>query len=736
MILEKILRSIVIAGVFALPFICFIIAQNLFFPYITGKNFTFRIIVEIIAGATLALALVDPAYRPRRSWILAAFSLFVLIIAIADAQGAYPFKSFWSNYERMDGWVTLAHLLLYFLVAVSIINTEKLWRRLFHLSLAISMVVGLYGLLQIFGIAALGGVGQEGQAGLSARVDARFGNPIYLAAYMLFHIFIAAMLWVQLTKEKAPGQRFPLALFYGSAIGLDFIVFLFTGTRGTLIGLVGGSLLALVLYALSSESSRRFKQVTGGAIVCVIAFLAKDTGFVQKVGFLNRIATISLHDRTIEARFLNMSIAWQGVKERPLLGWGQENYALVFDKYYDPRMYDQEPWFDRVHDVIFDWWIAAGTLGLLAYLSIFAAIFWTIWRSSAFAADERSILTGLMVGYFFHNLFVFDNVISYILFVTMIAYIAWRAGTAQKGSALFSHLRLPEATLPFAAAFAALLVWGGAWFVNAAPLAQNRALLQALPRSQDGLSASLELFKKAIAYDSYGNQEAREQLIQTATQLAGLQLDASIKQAYFTSAAEQMTLQANASPLDARFPLFLGILFQAYGDYVDADTAFGRAHELSPKKQSILYSIAQNQEVQGKTADAIQTFKVAFELAPENTQARILYAEILIRAKKDALADEILAPLIETGEAANPRIAAAYVARGEYGKLVKIYEAHVKAQPTDMQGYFTLAAAYYGAGNRTKAIEILRSAEALFPSLKGQAESLIEQIRTGTAKIQ
>ena len=220
MILEKTLRGIVIAGIFALPFICLVVATNLFFPYITGKNFAFRLIVEIMTGAWLALALVYPRYRPRRSWILGAFAIFVTLIAISDAQGVNVLKSFWSNYERMDGWVTLAHLLAYLVVAVSIMDTEKLWRRLFQLSLGISVFTAIYGLMQLAGITALG---QGGAAGLSARVDARFGNPIYLAAYMLFHIFIAALLWVQGWNERRPGDRIPISILYGGVIALDTI---------------------------------------------------------------------------------------------------------------------------------------------------------------------------------------------------------------------------------------------------------------------------------------------------------------------------------------------------------------------------------------------------------------------------------------------------------------------------------------------------------------------------------
>src|SRR5262245_50637598 len=118
--IEKVLRWIVIGGVFLLPFVPFLVTQSLFFPYITGKNFAFRVIVEVIFSAWFALALVYPHYRPRRSWILTSFAIFVGAIAVADAQGVNVFKSFWSNFERMDGWVTLAHLLAYLIVVASV----------------------------------------------------------------------------------------------------------------------------------------------------------------------------------------------------------------------------------------------------------------------------------------------------------------------------------------------------------------------------------------------------------------------------------------------------------------------------------------------------------------------------------------------------------------------------------------------------------------------------------------
>ena len=143
--LEKTLRFIVVAGIFILPFIVLIVSTSLFFPYITGKNFTFRVVVEITVGAWIALACMNASYRPRVSALLAVFAAFVAAIALSDAFGVYPFKSFWSNFERMEGWVTLAHLFAYFTVVVSVM-TPALWRRLFQMSLGVSAFVALYGL--------------------------------------------------------------------------------------------------------------------------------------------------------------------------------------------------------------------------------------------------------------------------------------------------------------------------------------------------------------------------------------------------------------------------------------------------------------------------------------------------------------------------------------------------------------------------------------------------------------
>src|SRR3989344_359502 len=598
MALEKALRYVALAGVFALPFIVLYVANSMFFPFITGKNFAFRMLVEIAGGAWLALALVNPAYRPRRSWLLWAFTAFVVLIAISDMSGTYPFKSFWSNYERMDGWVTLAHLFVYFLVTVSMLTTEKLWRYWWNTTLAVSVLVGGYGLLQLAGLAVIN------QGGV--RLDSRLGNATYLAVYMLFHVFMAALLWSRAWAEK--NERALYSWFYGSIIVLDTFILFFTATRGAILGLLGGALLsALLLIVLAPRSRVAWRAGVVILVAIVLAggfWMAREQAWVQRIEPLQRLANIKSDGITV-ARIYNAQMAWQGFKERPILGWGQENYAAVFDNHYDPRMYAQEQWFDRTHNIVFDWLIAGGILGLLGYLSLYLFALLAVWRSGAFAPYERAILTGLFAGYFFYLVFTFDNILSYVLFVSLLAYIAARANGAAPAPTKEPMQLLPRNSLPFVAVGAGVVAGGGAWFVNAHMIAANKTLIQAISPQTEGPQKNFDLFKKALGYSRAGTQEVREQLAQAAMGVVGANVPNDLKQQFITLAAEELVKQGNESPANARPPFFLGILLDRAGAYADAKVALDRARTLSPKKQGLLFEAGLNAYARNANDEAL-----------------------------------------------------------------------------------------------------------------------------------
>ena len=171
---NNIVKYSIFAGLWAILLIPFFVANTMFFPYITGKNFAFRIIIEIIFALWVYLAYVDTKYRPKFSWVSISVIAFVAIMAVADFFAVNSMKAFWSNYERMDGWITLIHLLMYLLVFGSVMKAEKTWLRFFRSSVFISMI------MLIFSV-------QEWLKTGTARVSVTLGNPIYVAVYFLFN---------------------------------------------------------------------------------------------------------------------------------------------------------------------------------------------------------------------------------------------------------------------------------------------------------------------------------------------------------------------------------------------------------------------------------------------------------------------------------------------------------------------------------------------------------------------
>ena len=71
-----------------------------------------------------------------------------------------------------------------------------------------------------------------------------------------------------------------------------------------------------------------------------------------------------------------------------------------------------------------DMLVAGGALGLISYLLIFVAAIYLLWKKrNVLGITDAALLVGLLAGYFFQGLFVFDNLISYIFFYTVLAYI-------------------------------------------------------------------------------------------------------------------------------------------------------------------------------------------------------------------------------------------------------------------------------------------------------------------------
>jgi branched-subunit amino acid transport protein len=70
--------------IFLIPVLPLYVSSSMAFPYITGKNFAFRILVEFAAALWLSFIFIYKEYRLRNSAITLSILTFTCIVGLAD----------------------------------------------------------------------------------------------------------------------------------------------------------------------------------------------------------------------------------------------------------------------------------------------------------------------------------------------------------------------------------------------------------------------------------------------------------------------------------------------------------------------------------------------------------------------------------------------------------------------------------------------------------------------------
>ena len=722
--MKDILKVLVFGGLFSVLLLPLYVENDFFFPFITGKNFAFRIIVEIVFASWVLLALYDVKYRPKFSWILAGFASLLVVMAVANALGEYPLKSFWSNFERMDGYVTLVHVFLYALVLGSVMTTQKLWSYFLHMSIAVAIYVAVSGIIaqsEMFG-------------GKASRVDSTLGNAAYMAVYMLFHIFFTVFVALRskVTLHKA---------LYVLATVVFIYTLLLTGTRGTFLGLVGGSIAAVSYIALFGRSVPQLRKYSVWGILSIIiiglSFIAiKDSSFIQENKSLSRIANINLQE-DLEVRMTIWGMAWEGVKERPLLGWGQGNFNYVFNEQYDPFLYNQEQWFDRVHNIFFDWLIAGGFLGFIAYFSIMAALIFYLFiepvimkKESKFTVLERAVLIGLLVGYLMHNFVVFDNIISYIFYGSMIGLIHARVAKPIKKIEGFTMSK--QMVTQFATPIVIIIAGFSIYFINSSGIQAADDMIDALVAPS--IPARLEAFHSAITRDSFANQEVVEQLAQQAMNIGrNPNIAQQDKENMIQRSELELLKLADEKPGDARIHNFLGSFYRAIGAIPQAREQAAIAQSLSPRKPALILEQGIIELQASDDVAALGFMKQAFELNEKNTPARTLYATTLIRTGGLAEAKELVGEKYITEFAMNDYALSNAQATGDLPFMAELFLARIAKEPANAQHRASLAFIYYQLDDIEASIEVLHAAGEAVPEFAETAACYVNNLEAGNS---
>lgn len=624
--LEKIIRrslQVVIGLAFVTPLVVGL--ESFIFPFIVPKILFFRSLMHIGLGLFALYLIVYKATKPvYHTWIAWGVVAFFLSATLSTIFSTDSVRSFWDNHERMLGLFTMLHYVFFYCVARYVFQTREEWKWLFRWILVIGLPFVYVAFKQVFDPEFLLNQGSD-------RVRSTLGNTIYVSGYALFLATIACMLWA---ATRARWERIACVV----VVVLQIAVVLATKTRGTMLG-IGVALIVGALVAASWKTTRsRIRYilwaVVAAGIVSVGLLLAfRDTGFVKNNAFLNRMTHISLESGTGRTRTLAWRIAIESWKEHPVFGWGLNNFFYAFNKYYEPeflRFGATETWFDNAHNIVLNTFTTQGVIGVLAYIFLFVVALiatWTIPRAYPDAYRAVWLVRLFLLAHFIHNIFVFENVTSYIVFFLLLAYLDSISHFQEQPASIPSKRRVQQPVMLGVSAFILIGVVWGIYQTNIKPGKANAAVLQAVRGMYvRDFTGALAWYEKAKAYNSPHQDDIIREFAQAVLRQVNAQTPELMQlhgARLYPLVLKDMRSQIERTPKELRFYLILAqlsvqqaVFTRTVQPLIDAEGYLRTALSLSPKRQQLLYELGQVYMLFGQREKGEAVFTEAIQLYP------------------------------------------------------------------------------------------------------------------------
>ena len=644
---------------FTAVFTPLIYANNLIYPYLTGKIIFFRLMVglaliffaayKIFTFETIGdfkKYLKDIFKKYNRNPLVLAVSVFFISLFISAIFAVNPYRAFWGNLERGEGLINLSHYLVFALLIAAVFNSRD-WLKFFAVSLVVGLVVIFYGFLQWFGMDfPFMPVGSD-----SFRPGSFIGNPAFLAAYLILLIAISGVV------KSSADKRHKILAYLTAVLGL-LLIFL-TRSRGALVGIFIG-LLVLLIYGVFSAN----KKIKNTAMVLffvllgisiIFAFTYKSQFWQEIPGFDRISKSVSYtNDASIQTRLIAWKASLEAFKENPIFGWGLEDYLTAYSKYYNPHyVIFGETWLDRAHNKFIDILVMQGLFGITAYLAVFGAIFWTF--------RKRPLIFAALFAYIAQNLFVFEEINSYILFYAFLGFAVASftvfaeadykdSESENKLSRKFKLLEigLPKLSTVILILFA-FLIWG--YFYNYIPYRQARYANLAFntaptPENQETI---IWYFQKAFKPYNFSQASIRGLLFDRFHNIVdGFSV---FENPQLTQISKEIETVINDEIVrfpnyDPRFYLrkyqILFAMAKQPGKenlFAEAEPAIRKGIKMAPKRQEFYYGLAFVLAGQNRYQESIDAARYAVELEPRAPRAYyhlgVMYA--IAQRKSEAL---------------------------------------------------------------------------------------------------
>lgn len=637
-----------------------LIVGNSYFPFVFDKLIFFRSLIEL-SSLLFLLYLIYSLYRGDFYLILAKLKtlfknpltifvvLFLASALLSSLLAFNPYRAFWGDIERGDGTFSLIHYILFFLIAFLIFR-QKDWLRFFKISLVISLILIIFAFLQlpVFGIEKL-----PFNLSTADRPGSLLGNPSFLASYMIFTLIFAAIVYKS-QQISNNFNKFQLTLFkfwhYFSVlmVAVSTLMIFITGTRGAIMGLAIGIFVLLLYFSFQKQSifinfykfpSVSLKKISIFLLALIFIFGAvfwftREAPIWQDIPGLNRLAQTNLfggNDYSTIVRLMTWKISWEAFKEKPIFGWGPDNYLIAFEKYYNPDLaiYGEGLWIDKAHNKIIDIAVMQGVAGLLAYLGIFGSFFYLLLKKSIGNYIAPFFIAGI-TAYFVQNLFLFDHPSSYLVFLALIGFFVYLSECVDEGSSLRVKNRPFKYRLILSAVFGIIIIFFIYlfYFYNYIPYRQASDFWKSTENTD--VNFLLAQLKKATNPYNFAQYTIRGKGVDLIYLGQYFENEKYISNPKFFGLADFligiMDDFIKREPYDVRLLMkqveALNAVARAYPEknevlYKEGEVILGKAMAISPKRQEVYYHLAFNLANQKRFSESIAIARQAVDLSPK-----------------------------------------------------------------------------------------------------------------------
>lgn len=448
-----------------------ILTVPFFFTWVNEELFEFNKMILVYGFTTLIAAgwiirmLLHKKLFFKRSYLDIPLGLFLLSQILSTLFSIHPRTSLFGYYTRFHGGLlsTISYITLYY---AFVNNFNKKHLKYFLLTIFISAIgVSLYSIPEHFGhspscLMISGEFNVDcWQQKVQDRIFGTFGQPNWLAAYSVMLIPLGLSLFLKNNfSQKKKGSNKHLDIVFASATAMLLTVTIFTQSRSGFLGLgVAGIVYGIGLLILFVREVRgstvEFPWKKTLVLATILLSLVGWFGspFTPRIkDLINQSENQQIEEIKEEQPSANRldlggtdsgeirKIVWTGAfnvwKRYPILGSGVETFAY---SYYKDRPVEHNlvsEWdflYNKAHNELLNFMATTGTLGIIAYLSLFTW-FGITFIKEFFKKEEKKntlpqkiIILGLtsgLIALFISNFFGFSTVMVSVLMFLFFAF--------------------------------------------------------------------------------------------------------------------------------------------------------------------------------------------------------------------------------------------------------------------------------------------------------------------------